>query len=384
MTRQRAPTTRPAMPSNGWKCEYMRDKVGETFDGTVSAVGRPSGLFVLLKEIFVEGRASPTCPATITTSGSAGPPAEGERWTLLLARRARVRVARVDLDERKIDLCRPDVAGVGIGLPSTPQTGRCPPRCRPGWGGKATRAWGGRAITATGTGSRTRSLNDEPLRAVGTRPESRRHERGTDLRPACGRCGAASRAAAAARPCQVDQRPARYAHQELALAEAAGVRVYAEGRRSARSPPVVASATRRVRAHEGRRTPVARGRTRCAARCHRGPALLLVLDGVRDPNLGACLHRPTPPACTRYSARTTAPPTDADRAQGGLARERVPFIPVTNLARTLRKQQAVRHLAGRRPAGEWPICMRWISPGRGGAGAPGRGKRPAPADARGM
>ena len=70
-----------------------------------------------------------------------------------------------------------------------------------------------------------------------------------------------------------------------------------------------------------------------------GPALLLVLDGVQDPhNLGACLRS----AAAAGVAALIAP---VDRAVGLNATVRkvacgaaeiVPFVPVTNLARTLR------------------------------------------------
>ncbi len=73
-----------------------------------------------------------------------------------------------------------------------------------------------------------------------------------------------------------------------------------------------------------------------------GPALLLVLDGVQDPhNLGACLRS----AAAAGAHAVIAP---ADRAAGLNATVRkvasgaadlVPFVPVTNLARTLRGLQ---------------------------------------------
>ena len=72
------------------------------------------------------------------------------------------------------------------------------------------------------------------------------------------------------------------------------------------------------------------------------PALLLVLDGVQDPhNLGACLR-------SAAAAGVHAVIAPADRAAGLNATVRkvasggadlVPFVPVTNLARTLRGLQ---------------------------------------------
>ena len=88
------------------KCEYMRDKVGETFEGVISAV-TSFGFFVELKDIFVEGLVH------ISTLGQDFYHFDplrhclvGERThvTYRIGDVVRVRVARVDLDERKIDL----------------------------------------------------------------------------------------------------------------------------------------------------------------------------------------------------------------------------------------------------------------------------------------
>lgn len=73
------------------------------------------------------------------------------------------------------------------------------------------------------------------------------------------------------------------------------------------------------------------------------PALLLVLDGVTDPhNLGACLRS----ACA-FGAHAVLAPKDraaslnaaAIKAASGAA-DHVPYLPVTNLARTLRALKA--------------------------------------------
>ena len=42
------------MCRTGWKCFYMRDRIGEVFDGSVSAV-TSFGMFVLLDDAYVEG-----------------------------------------------------------------------------------------------------------------------------------------------------------------------------------------------------------------------------------------------------------------------------------------------------------------------------------------
>ncbi len=87
------------------KCEYMMDKVGEEFDGVVSSV-TSFGIFVELADIFVEGLVH------VTALGNdyfhfdpVGHRMQGERTRVVfrLGDRVRVQVARVDLDERKID-----------------------------------------------------------------------------------------------------------------------------------------------------------------------------------------------------------------------------------------------------------------------------------------
>ena len=87
------------------KCEYMRDKLGEVFDGRVTSVVG-FGLFVELEAIFVEGLVHisslrndyyhfDAAHQTLTGERSA------ERFTL--GDKIRVRVAEVDLEQRKID-----------------------------------------------------------------------------------------------------------------------------------------------------------------------------------------------------------------------------------------------------------------------------------------
>jgi len=88
------------------KCEYMRDKVGEEFEGVISAV-TSFGFFVELKEIHVEGLVH------ISTLGQDFYHFDplrhclvGERThvTYRIGDVVTVKVARVDLEERKIDL----------------------------------------------------------------------------------------------------------------------------------------------------------------------------------------------------------------------------------------------------------------------------------------
>ncbi|MDH3768141.1 MAG: RNB domain-containing ribonuclease, partial [Gammaproteobacteria bacterium] len=87
------------------KCEFMQDKLGEVFDGTVSSV-TSFGLFVQLDEINIEGLVH------ISTLGNDyfqhDPTAhrlvgDSTGITYQLADRIRVRVSKANLEDRKID-----------------------------------------------------------------------------------------------------------------------------------------------------------------------------------------------------------------------------------------------------------------------------------------
>jgi len=88
------------------KCEYVQDRVGDEFRGTVSSV-TGFGLFVQLSDIYVEGLVHITAlkndyyqfdPVRQMLRG------EHSGVTYRLGDSIMVKVARVDLDERKIDL----------------------------------------------------------------------------------------------------------------------------------------------------------------------------------------------------------------------------------------------------------------------------------------
>jgi ribonuclease R len=88
------------------KCEYMREHVGDEFDGIVSGVA-PFGLFVDLQGLYVEGLVHVTSLANdYYTFDKPHHRLVGERSKRAfgLGDRLRVRVVRVNLDERKIDL----------------------------------------------------------------------------------------------------------------------------------------------------------------------------------------------------------------------------------------------------------------------------------------
>jgi ribonuclease R len=87
------------------KCEYMRDKVGEIFDGTITSV-TSFGLFVELDEVYVEGLVHVTAlPVDYYHYDAIGHRLQGERKgkSYRLANRIKVQVVRVDVDDKKID-----------------------------------------------------------------------------------------------------------------------------------------------------------------------------------------------------------------------------------------------------------------------------------------
>lgn len=109
MTERRADdATREAMD---WlKCEYMMDKIGQEFSGLISSVTN-FGLFVVLKEVYVEGLVHISMlrndyyqfdPIKHALLGEQ----TGSRYRLGDA--IQVKVARVDLDERQIDFVLAD------------------------------------------------------------------------------------------------------------------------------------------------------------------------------------------------------------------------------------------------------------------------------------
>lgn len=104
MTERRADeATRDVM---AWlKCEYMQDRVGEEFDGVISAV-TSFGFFVELKEVYVEGLVHISQLRDDYYSYDATfHRLQGERTQrrFALGEPVRIKVAAVNLDERKMD-----------------------------------------------------------------------------------------------------------------------------------------------------------------------------------------------------------------------------------------------------------------------------------------
>jgi ribonuclease R len=88
------------------KCEYMQDHVGEVFPGVVSAV-TGFGLFVELTDVYVEGLIHiSNLTKEYFEFDQSRHMLIGERsgTTYALGDGVEVRIVRVDLDERKIDL----------------------------------------------------------------------------------------------------------------------------------------------------------------------------------------------------------------------------------------------------------------------------------------
>jgi len=88
------------------KCYFIRDKLGEEFTGTISAVA-PFGIFVQLDTLFIEGLVHVTeLGADYFQYDDVRHELRGERTGIRyqLTDRVTVQVSRVDLDARKIDL----------------------------------------------------------------------------------------------------------------------------------------------------------------------------------------------------------------------------------------------------------------------------------------
>ncbi|MEC8902280.1 MAG: RNB domain-containing ribonuclease, partial [Pseudomonadota bacterium] len=87
------------------KCEFMSDKLGETFEGTIASVTQ-FGLFVRLDDFYVEGLVHVTSlPSDYYHYEAEKHRLKGERTgtTYRLGDGLTVQVARVDMDDRKID-----------------------------------------------------------------------------------------------------------------------------------------------------------------------------------------------------------------------------------------------------------------------------------------
>jgi len=87
------------------KCEYMMDHLGETYEGRINGV-TPFGLFVMLNDLQIEGLVHiSSLPNDYYQYDAAAHRLRGEKTGAIyrLGDYLRVKLARVDLDERKID-----------------------------------------------------------------------------------------------------------------------------------------------------------------------------------------------------------------------------------------------------------------------------------------
>ena len=127
--------------TNWLKCHFMQDKVGEEFDGTISGV-TSFGLFVTLDGLNIDGLVHITELGRDYFHFDAGRHALiGERGgrVFQLAGRIRVRVARVDMEQTKIDFTLGEEATAGVPAPAGHPTfseplsrdSRPPPKGRP-------------------------------------------------------------------------------------------------------------------------------------------------------------------------------------------------------------------------------------------------------------
>lgn len=153
------------------KCEYMMDKVGDDFDGVITGV-TSFGIFVELADIYVEGLVHVTALKNdYYHFDPAGHRLRGEHSGTVyrLADRVRVKVMRVDLDERKIDFelveAQPSKQGDSRARSKTartdrPKTGRS----------RSDRPKSGRSKTGTSkSGTTKKATAKKPGRAVAGR-----------------------------------------------------------------------------------------------------------------------------------------------------------------------------------------------------------------------
>jgi len=110
--------------TNWLKCHYMQDKVGEEFEGTISGV-TSFGLFVTLDGLNIDGLVHITELGRDYFHFDAGRHALiGERGgrVFQLAGRVRVRVARVDMEQTKIDFTLSEDAVPALPTPAARPT----------------------------------------------------------------------------------------------------------------------------------------------------------------------------------------------------------------------------------------------------------------------
>ncbi len=107
------------------KCEFMQDKLGEQFDGTITSVNS-FGIFVELDEVHVDGLVHITAlDNDYYHFDPIGHRLHGERTGTVyrLGDRLRIQVAAVNLDDRKIDFVPVAAAATGSGTRKSAKSG---------------------------------------------------------------------------------------------------------------------------------------------------------------------------------------------------------------------------------------------------------------------
>ncbi|MFT4825515.1 MAG: ribonuclease R [Halioglobus sp.] len=142
------------------KCEYLQEHVGDEFGGVISAV-TSFGLFVELVDLYIEGLVHISAlPGDYYNFDAAKQRLVGERSgkSFQLGGKVKVMVARVDLDDKKIDLDLVDAS------PSP----KSKPGSKPGKGGKA-----GKSGKAKPTGDKP----DSGKKPAGKKPPRKRKKK---------------------------------------------------------------------------------------------------------------------------------------------------------------------------------------------------------------
>jgi ribonuclease R len=160
------------------KCEYLQDHVGDEFNGVVAAV-TSFGLFVELEDIYIEGLVHITAlPSDYYNFDASHQRLVGERSgrSFQLGGRVRVQVARVDLDDKKIDLelidsQPPRKAKGGANKPAGPG-GKRGKSGKGGKGGKGGAGRGAQKKGAAGNKPAGKSQSRKKPAAKGAAPKS--------------------------------------------------------------------------------------------------------------------------------------------------------------------------------------------------------------------
>jgi ribonuclease R len=150
------------------KCEYLQEHVGDEFDGVIAAV-TSFGLFVELVDLYIEGLVHVTAlPGDYYNFDHSRQRLTGERTgrSFQLGGKVRVQVARVDLDDRKIDL---DLVEAALPRKAKGKKG--------GKGGKGNEAAGSRGEKSGKAGSRKAGSRKTGSRQTGSRKAGSRRRK---------------------------------------------------------------------------------------------------------------------------------------------------------------------------------------------------------------